>query len=260
MYYAVKHLSYYLKGQPIVIEMDHQNLVTMEISDQYIIQRWRSYLENFDFKIKHSSGKQNLLADCQSRMYSINSAFDGNDVYGEENPNDTFIHLHNKRVQQPVDISFMFMNSMCVDGSKVEIILRDDVMSQRIYVTSDVTISTIADNFDKSYNHVYYHQDQLVLGTDRLSTLQKDSNVIYIDAVKVTTQSKATPGPQVKEQTEALTLPQHPVTAKEPVKVEEHPKVVTFEDITDEEFLSQDLIHEVSELQKQVKQVMQILH
>ena len=40
IYYAVKKLSYYLLGHKFVIECDHANLVTMQNSEQYIIQRW----------------------------------------------------------------------------------------------------------------------------------------------------------------------------------------------------------------------------
>jgi hypothetical protein len=79
IYYAVKKLAYYLLGHTFVIEMDHANLVTMENTDQYIIQRWRSYLENFSFQIRHISGKQNLLADFQSRMFTISDQLDSNE-------------------------------------------------------------------------------------------------------------------------------------------------------------------------------------
>ena len=49
----------------------------MTNSEQYIIQRWRCYLESFAFTIKHIQGKHNLMADFQSRMFSI--TFDDDD-------------------------------------------------------------------------------------------------------------------------------------------------------------------------------------
>jgi hypothetical protein len=69
IFYSVQKLSYYLLGKDFVIETDHNNLLWMEASTVPKIIRWRIYLQTYNFKIRHISGKKNLVADWLSRLY-----------------------------------------------------------------------------------------------------------------------------------------------------------------------------------------------
>ena len=69
IYFSVKELAYYLEVKEFVIETDHANLQWIEKAEAAIIVRWRLYLQNFSFKIKHIPGKANIFADMLSRMY-----------------------------------------------------------------------------------------------------------------------------------------------------------------------------------------------
>ena len=71
IYFSVKKLAYYLRGKFFVIETDHANLVWMEKSEVAIIIRWRMFLQNFAFLIRHILGKANDFADCLSRMFML---------------------------------------------------------------------------------------------------------------------------------------------------------------------------------------------
>jgi hypothetical protein len=69
IYYAVLKLSYYLIGKEFVLETDHNNLLWIEASMVPKVVRWRIYLQSFNFKIRHISGKRNLVADWLSRLH-----------------------------------------------------------------------------------------------------------------------------------------------------------------------------------------------
>ena len=70
IFYAVKKLSHYLSGKEFLIETDHRNLVYMERSEVAILIRWRLYLQQFRFHIRHIEGKKNIAADTFSRLFS----------------------------------------------------------------------------------------------------------------------------------------------------------------------------------------------
>ena len=69
IFYAVKKLSHYLSGKKFLIETDHRNLVYMERSEVAILIRWRLYLQQFRFRIRHIEGKKNIAADTFSRLF-----------------------------------------------------------------------------------------------------------------------------------------------------------------------------------------------
>ena len=74
IFFGVHKLAYYLRGKHFIIETDHRNLQWMESSEVPKIIRWRVYLQSFDFKIKHISGKANIVADYFSRIYEQESS------------------------------------------------------------------------------------------------------------------------------------------------------------------------------------------
>ena len=69
IFYAIKTLSYYLIGREFIVETDHNNLLWMESSEVPKIVRWRIFLQAFNFKLRHISGKLNLIADWFSRTF-----------------------------------------------------------------------------------------------------------------------------------------------------------------------------------------------
>ncbi len=68
IYFGVKSFEYLLRPKFFIIETDHRNLVWMETSQVAKIIRWRIFLQNLDFMIRHISGPANKVADWLSRL------------------------------------------------------------------------------------------------------------------------------------------------------------------------------------------------
>jgi hypothetical protein len=71
LYYAILQFSYFLIGKQFTLETDHRNLVWIEASEVAIVIRWRVYMQDFNFVLKHIPGKENVFADALSRMYYL---------------------------------------------------------------------------------------------------------------------------------------------------------------------------------------------
>ena len=93
IFYSVKKFSFYLRGKKFTIETDHNNLVWMEASEVAKIIRWRIYLQDFDFLIRHIPGKNNVVADCLSRLLYLSGFVDESDDFDSDEVN--FVTLHN---------------------------------------------------------------------------------------------------------------------------------------------------------------------
>ena len=65
--YCLKKLQYYLSQRPFILETDHANILYLEKSDVPKLVRWRLYLQEFDFLLRHIPGFRNLVADFYSR-------------------------------------------------------------------------------------------------------------------------------------------------------------------------------------------------
>jgi hypothetical protein len=70
IFYSVHALSHMLMLKKFVIHTDHNNLLWMEKSIVPKIVRWRIYLMQFDFLIKHIPGRDNIAADFGSRYFT----------------------------------------------------------------------------------------------------------------------------------------------------------------------------------------------
>ena len=74
IYFGVKDNEYYLRPVPFQLDGDHRNLAWMETSVVPKVIRWRIYLQGFTFVFNHISGKKNVVADWQSRLFNIFSS------------------------------------------------------------------------------------------------------------------------------------------------------------------------------------------
>ena len=57
-------------GAQIILYNDNENLNFKNLSVQRIL-RWRLFLDQFDFQIKYIEGNKNFLADCFSRLSTM---------------------------------------------------------------------------------------------------------------------------------------------------------------------------------------------
>lgn len=74
IYWALKVFRNYIYGQEFIILTDHQPL-TFSLSDKNFnakLKRWKSYLEEHNYKVIYKPGKSNVVADALSRL-QVNS-------------------------------------------------------------------------------------------------------------------------------------------------------------------------------------------
>ena len=58
-----------LQGLPVVIETDHRNHLYLHSAQSMKLQRWRMYLQQFAYEIRHVDGNRNCTADGMSRIF-----------------------------------------------------------------------------------------------------------------------------------------------------------------------------------------------
>lgn len=71
IYFAIHSLTTYLLGRKFVVECDHRNLAYLKTAQAPKLIRWRLFLQEFDFVIRHIPGKTNIVADTLSRCCAI---------------------------------------------------------------------------------------------------------------------------------------------------------------------------------------------
>jgi len=69
---CLKEYRKILYGGRITVYTDHQNLTFKTLSVQRIL-RWRIFMDEFDLTFKYIKGKDNVLADCFSRLPILRS-------------------------------------------------------------------------------------------------------------------------------------------------------------------------------------------
>jgi hypothetical protein len=58
-----------LAGLQVVIETDHKNHLFMHNSKSMKVQRWRMWMQQYTYEVRHLSGKLNAEADAMSRIF-----------------------------------------------------------------------------------------------------------------------------------------------------------------------------------------------
>ncbi|GKT31671.1 DDE-type integrase/transposase/recombinase [Aduncisulcus paluster] len=66
--YCIERCEHYLRGTKFELRTDHANLLYMHKAKSSKVQRWWTYLADFDFNILHVKGKSNVVADGLLRV------------------------------------------------------------------------------------------------------------------------------------------------------------------------------------------------
>jgi len=80
IFYSIIRLKHFLLGRKFIVFSDHKPLEYIfnnEKSSPKVL-RWKLQLQEFDFTVKHCQGKFNTVADCLSRITSID--FDASEI------------------------------------------------------------------------------------------------------------------------------------------------------------------------------------
>jgi hypothetical protein len=73
-----------LAGQHVIVETDHKNHLYMYSASSMKVQRWRMWLQQYDYEIRHLPGKLNEPVDSLSRLFDslhINNLFIDAPIY-----------------------------------------------------------------------------------------------------------------------------------------------------------------------------------
>ena len=75
LHWAIKKFEHYLYGQHFIVNTDHKPLLGLlkGKSNNKRQTRYQMYLQDFDFQLRHISGKNNVIADALSRSYQSDS-------------------------------------------------------------------------------------------------------------------------------------------------------------------------------------------
>jgi hypothetical protein len=68
MYYSLKKFADLLLGVPFVLRTDHRNLLYLNEAESAKVTRWKIEIQNYNFRIEHIPGVENIPADVFSRL------------------------------------------------------------------------------------------------------------------------------------------------------------------------------------------------
>jgi hypothetical protein len=68
MYYSLKKFADLLLGVPFVLRTDHRNLLYLNEAGSAKVTRWKIEIQNYNFRIEHIPGVENIPADVFSRL------------------------------------------------------------------------------------------------------------------------------------------------------------------------------------------------
>ncbi len=101
IYYAMKKWRYLLLDREFTLMTDHANLTYLKGSSDPKVLRWMVSIQEFDFRIKHIKGADNVVADAFSRLCAIRKS---NRLRDREESEQPLIHENNtrrRRAQHP---------------------------------------------------------------------------------------------------------------------------------------------------------------
>ncbi|GKT31012.1 hypothetical protein ADUPG1_001798, partial [Aduncisulcus paluster] len=68
VFYCICKCEFHLRGRKFVVHTDHKNLKWIQNTKSAKVERWRTYLSDFDFELEYVPGKKNIVADTLSRI------------------------------------------------------------------------------------------------------------------------------------------------------------------------------------------------
>ena len=74
VYWAITSWDSYLLGQQFEVQTDHKNILWLYKSEAPKILRWRLRMQEYDFIVRHVAGRDNVVADCLSRVGQLTPA------------------------------------------------------------------------------------------------------------------------------------------------------------------------------------------
>jgi hypothetical protein len=74
MYHSLKKFADLLLGVPFVLRTDHRNLLYLNEAGSAMVTRWKIEIQNYNFRIEHIPGVENIPADVFSRLIKSHEA------------------------------------------------------------------------------------------------------------------------------------------------------------------------------------------
>ncbi|GKT30942.1 hypothetical protein ADUPG1_005695, partial [Aduncisulcus paluster] len=68
VFYCICKCEFHLRGRKFVVHTDHKNLKWIQNTKSAKVERWRTYLSDFEFELEYVPGKKNIVADTLSRI------------------------------------------------------------------------------------------------------------------------------------------------------------------------------------------------
>ena len=71
--YALHKMDHLLRDIPFILKTDHKNLIYLKDSKSPRVNRWKLEAQNYNFRVEHIPGIENVIADAFSRLIDLNT-------------------------------------------------------------------------------------------------------------------------------------------------------------------------------------------
>jgi hypothetical protein len=159
IFHAVQKFSYFLLGKFFLLETDHNNLLWMDQSKVPKIIRWKIYLQQYSFLVRHISGKLNVAADALSRNLLALSGISHSDMISEAH---TFMGVH-RGIHRTYDKVNELFPGNDISLEEVRSHVADCNTCQKTRLASD------ASNPGPVYRHLHVDHPHAAIGVDHLT-------------------------------------------------------------------------------------------
>ena len=93
---ALQTYEYLLRGREFTVRTDHRNLCWLDKAEKRMHVNWRNIIAEFDFKVVHVSGANNVIADSLSRVFHFGMMLKKDGITKvDEVIKDAFLRVHN---------------------------------------------------------------------------------------------------------------------------------------------------------------------